>query len=148
MARFAYLLAFLPLVGCAPMPYDGGVVCVQPGSPDWLLEATSLASESWRKASQGQISLSVVEGSGDECDATIYAGIIDGAPDGLCYALIGEKEITIDPFKDKDVPVYSLVAHELGHAMGADHTDNPKEIMHSPVKVWEPTVGDVLQIID
>ena len=37
-----------------------------------------------------------------------------------------------------------IVAHELGHCLGLDHSDDEDSVMHSPVRPWStPTEGDL-----
>jgi hypothetical protein len=155
--RYAILTLLLLVTGCgmfrSHLPLDG-TVCVRPGSDDTVVEATADAAQAWHDTSGGRINLNVIiaDPADAACDVTVAAGLLPDAS-GTCYFSTGTAEIILDTIQDRGSRAWlrRIMTHELGHAMGASHSERAGDIMHTGGTAEElgyyPTDADLAQVL-
>lgn len=140
------------------LDHNGGTVCVQEGTPQVLVDAVEEAALGWSNASDGRIQLNVrVTDNDDGCGAYVVAGVPpdDEARATTWYGPFEKPDITVNVFAhfNPDENMVVCVAHELGHAMGADHSEWIHDTMYdgkgfSFAENWPPTQADIDQIVE
>ena len=148
--KYLAILAILS-TGCLGRLEPDGLVCLNSDDPV-MLESLEIAIDGWYRSSGGKINLSYIVGNEDKCDVVISKGLIsENDPVGLCYSSPGRPDIVIDTFKmhSDEVVLPLILGHELGHAMGADHSTGVRDTMHSEPQLrnWPPSLSDVDQIL-
>lgn len=156
MTRALLLLAAVLLTAAACNPFRtvvplDGTVCVRPGSQDAVVEATLDAAERWRQASGGRVDLAVLVSDDASCDLEV-AGAILGDAAGRCL-YYGDPEILLDVYSYGRDPggLAQTMVHELGHAMGADHSEVVTDVMfHVQTEgvTRQVSPGDLRQVYD
>lgn len=140
MSKMRSLLGVVALLvaGCG----QSANVTVEPS--DELLSATQAAIEVWRPA---------LESCGRSLDIGSGATIKYGDTGGV-YALTSHADphdvvVNRELLESDQKMLTETLIHELGHVLGAKHTDDPADIMFptpSPEKTGVPTPADVAQV--
>lgn len=154
----ALLILIAVLAGaCSRVTLDPqGVVCVQDGTSDETRAALDEAVFGWAQASNDRIALTVRDGiEHDDCGVLLADGLVGDNTDdhtgNTAYSFTSIPAITIDVFDIHNaVTTVLVVGHELGHAMGADHTDHAHDTMATAgsfTQNWPPTAADVGQVL-
>ncbi len=157
----AIVVALLPVAcGNQTMPADGRV-CIDPALAPEQAELVLDAIDIWRADSGGRVKLEAAIGTTDtrdDCDTDVRAVSL-GAGEHVGYT---DRRPNVTPRIRIDfggvvsrVPYYvpgygaAVIAHELGHAMGAEHSDSGHDLMYAVLTDQRhTTVADVAQVLD
>lgn len=128
-----HLLIVFALLACA---------CESPGvwSAPSLATHTDAAVAMWNAACPG-LGLARV----DDIDASI-AIVWHQNPDNLAGSN-KDGVVWIDPkMRDRESHIPAIIAHELGHILGAEHSSDPRDLMYPTVPVDALTPADAAQV--
>jgi hypothetical protein len=160
MNRIAILVALLAVAcGNQAVPTDGRV-CIDPSLDPEQAEMVLDAIDMWRDDSGGRVTIEAVMGTTDtrdDCDTDVRAVSLGGATQ-VAYT---DRRPTVAPRIRVDfagiaarAPYYApgygaaAIAHELGHAMGAEHSDDSCDLMHAVLtNQRRATPADVAQVV-
>jgi hypothetical protein len=139
------LLAALALAfasGCTTYAPLDGLVCVDPKAPDGVFEAALKATGSWNDAPGSPVDMSVVATLKNEtCAVDIRDKSLSPSIGQSDCGFLRNPRIRID-FDDIEPDLWWLaIAHELGHAIGAEeHSVWREDVMYRHVTGYQVAV--------
>jgi hypothetical protein len=137
------------VVGCQYAPRDG-VVCIDPAMAPEHAEAVLDAVELWREASSGAVALRprISDPSADDCDIDVRTRSSLSSTGHTDYEPGVTPRVRMNWALMVPSQYAPAVAHELGHAMGAKHSDHKQDLMHEVVQEQQRlTLADVEQVL-